>query len=109
MYPGRQLIIASGLLVLCHLSDVHGDSIPASVVKIHVTVRRPNLTQPWTKESPQDVTGSGLVIEGNRIITNAHVVAYASQIYVQPYQSAEKLVAKVTHVAPRCGSGVAGT
>lgn len=100
MYPGRQLIIASGLLVLCHLSDVHGDSIPASVVKIHVTVRRPNLTQPWTKESPQDVTGSGLVIEGNRIITNAHVVAYASQIYVQPYQSAEKLVAKVTHVAP---------
>jgi S1-C subfamily serine protease len=41
-----------------------------------------------------------VVIEGKHILTNAHVVQYASQIYVQPNQSAEKLLARVVAIAP---------
>ncbi len=45
------------------------------------------------------MSGTGFVIDGKRILTNAHVVGYPSQIYVQPYQSAEKFLAKVVAIA----------
>ena len=41
-----------------------------SVVEIFSTLRRPDPTRPWTKQSPTEVTGSGVVIDGNRILTN---------------------------------------
>jgi len=41
------------------------------------------------------VKGSGVVIDGRRILTNAHVVRYASQIYVQPNQSASHIPARI--------------
>ena len=44
-------------------------------------------------------SGTGLVYESGCIITNAHVVKNARQIYVQPYQSPLKLEAKVVHYA----------
>jgi len=70
------------------------------VVKIFSTVRAPDLAKPWTKSSPREVSGSGVVIEGNRILTNAHVVLYASQVQVQGNQSGEKVPATVEAVAP---------
>ena len=60
----------------------------------------PNFRQPWTKSAPAEVTGTGFVIEGKQILTNAHVVAYASQIYVQPNRSADRIPAKVVVGAP---------
>jgi len=71
-----------------------------AVVKVFSTVRRPDVTHPWTKESPVEVTGSGVVIEGNRILTNAHVVAYASQVQVQSSQAGDKIPATVVAAAP---------
>ena len=40
-----------------------------------------------------------MVIEGQRILTNAHVVAYASQVFIEPNQSGEKLAATVEFLA----------
>ncbi len=71
-----------------------------SVVKIFSTVRGPDLLRPWTKASPREATGSGVVIEGKRILTNAHVVLYASQVQVQGNQSGEKIGATVEAIAP---------
>lgn len=70
-----------------------------SVVKIFADVRAPDLTRPWTKQAPHEVSGSGVVIDGNRILTNAHVVHYANQIFVQPYSSSDKLPASVESIA----------
>ena len=75
------------------------DAIRPSVVKIHNTQRLPDFFHPWTKAAPRDISGTGFVIDGKRIVTNSHVVAYASQIYVQPYQSAEKIPAKVVAIS----------
>ncbi len=75
------------------------DAIRPSIVKIHATIRNPELFRPWAKAAPQQGTGSGVVISGNRIITNAHVVRYASQVYVQPYQSANRLPAKIQSIS----------
>ena len=77
-----------------------GDPIEASVVKIFSTVRAADLGKPWTKQSPTEATGTGIVIEGNRILTNAHVVLYASEVQVQASQSGEKLSATVEAIAP---------
>lgn len=66
-----------------------------SVVKIFATTRPPDPARPWSKRQPAEVSGTGWVIPGNRILTNAHVVSYATQILVQPYESSDKLPAKV--------------
>src|SRR5690242_18117875 len=53
-------------------------AVENSVVKIFATLRQPDPTKPWTKKEPNDITASGVVISGKRILTNAHVVQYAS-------------------------------
>jgi S1-C subfamily serine protease len=81
-------------------SDARESKIRESVVKISATMRYPDLTKPWTKHSPQEASGTGVVIDGKRILTNAHVVLYASQLFVESYQSSDKLPAKVEAVSP---------
>lgn len=76
------------------------DAARELVVRIIVTQRAPNLYQPWNKAPAQEVSGSGFVIEGRRILTNSHVIQYASQIYVQPHQSADKIPATVIAANP---------
>ena len=71
-----------------------------TVVKVFSTLRRPDLLKPWTKQGPAEVTGSGVVIEGHRILTNAHVVSYASQVEVQGNEEGDKVFATVVAIAP---------
>ena len=76
------------------------DLVENSVVKIFATMRAPDPFKPWTKQAPHEITGTGVVIEGHRILTNAHVALYASQVQVQANQSGDKLAATVEFVAP---------
>ncbi len=70
-----------------------------SVVQISSTLRLPNYLQPWNKRS-STVTGTGTILKGGRVLTNAHVVMFASQIYVQGFQGAERVEAKPLFIAP---------
>jgi S1-C subfamily serine protease len=78
-------------------------SIPSNVanavVKVFSTMRYPDPYRPWTKQAPAEISASGVVIEGNRILTNAHAVLYASQVQIQPNQSGDKISATVIAVA----------
>lgn len=74
-------------------------AVESSVVKIFSTVRGPDQLRPWSRQSPRETSGSGVVIEGRRILTNAHVVTYANQIQVQGNQSGEKFPATVEAVS----------
>jgi len=80
--------------------EAKSNRVENSVVKIFSTVRLPDLSKPWTKQAPREITGSGVIIEGKRILTNAHVVLYAGQIQVQGNQSGDKISARVEAVAP---------
>lgn len=84
--------------------DAPADSIPgdveSAVVKVFATMRYPDPFHPWTKQTPRDVTASGVVIDGNRILTNAHAVLYASDIQVQATEEGDKVSATVAGVAP---------
>jgi len=73
-------------------------NIENAVVKVFSTLRGPDPSKPWSKAAPQDVTGSGVVIEGKRILTNAHVVGYASQVQIQASHAGDKLSATVVAV-----------
>ena len=72
----------------------------SAVVKVFSTMRRPDVARPWVKASPIEAYGSGVVIEGKRILTNAHVIAYASQVQVQGNQSGDKIPATVAAMDP---------
>jgi len=94
----RRTVIGLFIVVLFTLAARQAaaqDQIRDLVVKIHAVQQSPDLLRPWTRSSPQQVKGSGVVIDGRRILTNAHVVRYASQIYVQPNQSASHIPARV--------------
>jgi len=80
--------------------ETNADAVANSVVKVFATVRNPDPYRPWTKQPPNEQTGSGVVIEGKRILTCAHVVLYASQIQVQAYQAGDKISATVEFIAP---------
>jgi S1-C subfamily serine protease len=75
-------------------------AVENSVVKIFATLRQPDPAKPWTKREPNDITASGVVISGKRILTNAHVVQYASEVQVQANQAGDKLPAIVKAVGP---------
>lgn len=97
--------IVAGLFIVILLALAAGpsaaqDQIRDLVVKIHATQHAPDLLRPWTRSTPQQVTGTGVVIDGKRILTNAHVVRYATQIYVQPNQSASHIPARIEGMTP---------
>ena len=94
------IVIALSVL-LSPSAKLHAqDQIRDLVVKIHAVHNVPDILRPWTRNTPQSVKGSGVVIDGKRILTNAHVVRYASQIYVQPNQSADRIPARVEAMTP---------
>ena len=95
-------LAVAALLPITSQAQQAADASPLtnSVVKVFSTARLPDPFKPWAKQGPRDSTGSGVVIEGNRILTNAHVVSYASQVQVQGSGSGDRLNASVVAVAP---------
>ena len=81
-------------------AETKSPAVENAVVKVFCTERYPDPYKPWTKQSPSEVTGSGVVIEGKRILSNAHVVLYASQVQVQANQAGDKLAATIEAIAP---------
>jgi S1-C subfamily serine protease len=69
-----------------------------SVVKVIAAPQLPDPTQPWAKPAAGDGNGTGVVVEGNRILTNAHVVVYSREVFVQARPGDEKFEAKVVAV-----------
>src|ERR1700677_831525 len=84
-----------------HAADqAEAPALENSVVKIFSTMRYPDPFKPWTKQAPSEATASGVVIEGKRILTNAHAVLYASQVQIQANAAGDKLSATVLAIAP---------
>ncbi|MBO6513921.1 MAG: trypsin-like peptidase domain-containing protein, partial [Phycisphaerales bacterium] len=87
------------LLSLGATAQPSNNEVRESVVKIFATYRGPDFSRPWTKQPPQELSGTGFVISENRILTNAHVVEQSTRIYVQPPNSADKLRAEVIGIS----------
>ncbi len=73
-------------------------AITKAIVKVYTVVKKPNYKIPWSS-SIYRVSGSGSIIEGKRILTNAHVVANNTFIEVQRYGERKKYIAHVEAVS----------
>ena len=54
-------------------------------------VQEPNWAAPWIFDLPHRASGTGFLIDGNRIMTNAHVVAWTKQLVVRKLSRSEAL------------------
>jgi S1-C subfamily serine protease len=75
-----------------------GSEPEKSVVQIINGFQEPNWSAPWIFDIPRFASGTGFLIEGNRIMTNAHVVAWAQQLRVRRYHDPKPYFAKVEFV-----------
>ena len=73
-----------------------------SVIQIRNFSQQPDWTAPWRFSAVQQFGGSGFVIAGKRIMTNAHVVSWGSEIYVRRYQDPTQYLARLRFVAYDC-------
>jgi S1-C subfamily serine protease len=71
-----------------------------SVVKVFSVVRAPNPIRPWARQNPIEISGSGVVIEGRRVLTNAHLVLYAGEVSVQARHGGKRFEAQVEAIGP---------
>jgi S1-C subfamily serine protease len=78
------------------------DDVAASIVKIYTVYNKHSYFRPWQMEGQRSATGSGCIIEGNRILTNAHVVADATFIQVKRAGTAKKYTAEINIVGHEC-------
>ncbi|XVE99150.1 hypothetical protein REPUB_Repub03eG0172600 [Reevesia pubescens] len=73
-----------------------------SVVKVFTVSSSPNYFLPWQNKSQRETMGSGFVIPGKRILTNAHVVADHTFVLVRKHGSPTKYRAQVQAVGHEC-------
>ncbi len=77
-------------------------SLTDAVVKVFVTFNRMDYYRPWQSKGIRAGGGSGAIIKGNRILTNAHVVADHTFIQVKKDSDPKKYTAKVVAIGHDC-------
>lgn len=98
---------AFSLLLVSVFTALGGATEPErSVIQIITFGQQPNWDSPWRFDSVRKGTGSGFVVKGKKIMTNAHVVSWARQIHVKRFQDPRPYVAKVTYIGHDCDLAV---
>ena len=94
------------LLTVASLLAANGAEPERSVIQIITFMQQPAWDAPWRFDTVRRAGGSGFVIKGKRIMTNAHVVAWARQIIVRKYQDPRPYVAEIEYVGNDCDLAV---
>jgi S1-C subfamily serine protease len=76
--------------------------VQKSLVRITATAVDPDYKAPWNAGGLQRGVGAGFVVSGNRIMTNAHVVANSRYITVERDGDPNKYPAQVQFIANDC-------
>ena len=100
--------------VICLVLSLPGASharndVKDAMVKVYTIQNEPFYDSPWVHIGPSSVNGSGCVIRGNRILTNAHIVSDQTFIQVRLHGKPRKQTARVlavSHVADLALLGV---
>lgn len=78
------------------------DAIRKSVVRIYTVAQTPDYSVPWNPGNSTSGMGSGFIISGQRILTNAHVVSNARFIAVEKEGNSSRYEARVKFIAHDC-------
>jgi S1-C subfamily serine protease len=82
------------------------ERVDENVVKIYVTANEHSYHTPWQMEGKENYEGSGCIIEGRLVLTNAHVVSDQTFITVKRSGQTKKYVGAVKYVAHDCDLAV---
>jgi len=102
LYTRRLAAMAAMYLCFSALPKATSADIKDSVIKVRCMSQSYSFVEPWKKTQIRGGTGTGFVIEGGLIITNAHVVSDARYIEVQKYSGAKRFPAKVKFISHCC-------
>src|SRR5438093_6111092 len=80
--------------------------VQKSLVRITATSVEPDYKAPWNAGGLERGVGAGFVISGNRIMTNAHVIANSRYVTVERDGDPNKYPAKVQFIANDCDLAV---
>ena len=86
------------VLIALNIYLLASNSIEESIVKIYTVSKIPSYTTPWNSSIKRS-HGSGSIISGNRILTNAHVVADETFIEVKRHGDTTKYEAEVEYIS----------
>ncbi len=90
-------VLALILIVLPAITTAN-EAVKSSIVHVYTTSNPYDYSQPWMSEQ-EAATGSGVIIDGPRVLTNAHVIADHTFIQVRRAGEATKFVADVEAVS----------
>lgn len=76
-----------------------------AVVKVFCVHTEPNFSLPWQRKRQYSSSSSGFVINGKRVLTNAHSVEHYSQVKLKKRGSDTKYLATVLAVGTECDIG----
>lgn len=93
------LALSFFLSTASHADEGEAQRLKQAVIKIYATAAAPDYFTPWRLLNATQSSGSGAVIAGNRILTNAHVVADARYLQVQKNSEPRKYLARVEFVS----------
>jgi S1-C subfamily serine protease len=92
-------LIISALVLALPAGASANDKLHGSILQVFVTSTYPNHNEPWQSYGQFRKSGSGVIIAGNRILTNAHVVQDASFIEVKKANDTRKYIANLEVIA----------
>lgn len=82
-----------------HIDDAPGKTF---VAKIFTQALEFDYKYPWRAPSLSKWSGSGFILGGNRLVTNAHVAAGAVNMEVQLAGDSKRYIANIKHIANEC-------
>ena len=91
-----QLAISPSIL---EARSKNNDPVKKAIVKIYASQNRPDYMNPWRSGSTSQISGSGAILSGRRILTNAHVVANSTFIEVRLHGQSKRYKARVQNVS----------
>jgi S1-C subfamily serine protease len=86
----------------CTVGALSALEISKSLIRIEATSQEPNYKTPWSPGDVSSGVGAGFVVDGKRIMTNAHVVSNARFLTVSKEGDPNPYLAKVLHIAHDC-------
>jgi S1-C subfamily serine protease len=87
---------------LCTVAALKAVEVSKSLIRIETTFQEPNYKTPWSPGNVSSGVGTGFVVDGKRIMTNAHVVSNARFLTISKEGDPNPYLAKILHIAHDC-------
>ena len=86
-------------IFLCSFIFADDGSVKKALVKVYAAHQMYNYASPWQNGQDYNSTATGFIIDGNRIITNAHAVLNEKFLQVRKEGDSRKYKANVKFVS----------